>query len=355
MVSDYRGSRILVTGGLGFLGSNLALRLAAAGAHVTVVDSTVQGCGSNPRNLSQESIPGSVPIRIVHSDIADAADFAADLRSSDFIFNLAGEVSHIESMRDPERDKQINASAQLRFLNACARYRPGVRIVYASTRQIYGAPAYLPVDENHPIRPLDFNGIHKFAATSYHRIFTDTGQLDAVVLCLTNVYGPRMALNLPAQGFLGRFIRKALLGETIAIFGDGRQLRDPIYVDDAVDAFLRAGVARDPLSRTLNVGGNEALSLAEIASTVAGFADAPAPVQQPFPPELKLIDIGSYYTDTTRIRHDLGWTAEVGFEEGTRRTIDYYRKELGYYLNAAEFRSGAASSFNGAGNHAAAV
>ncbi len=352
MVSDYRGSRVLVTGGLGFIGSNLALRLAAAGAHVTVVDSAVAGCGANARNLA----PAATSIRLISSDIAETANFAAELSASDVIFNIAGEVSHIESMRNPERDKQLNATAQLRFLEGCARYRPGVRVVYASTRQIYGMPRYLPVDEEHPIQPLDFNGVHKYAATAYHGIFTDNGQLDAVVLCLTNVYGPRMALHLPAQGFLGRFVRKALLGETIAIFGDGRQLRDPMYVDDAVEAFLRAGVAREPLSRKLNAGGHQALSLAEIAATVAAAAGAPDPVTQPFPPELRRIDIGSYYTDTARIRHDLGWGAEVDFDQGIRRTIDYYRKEWGYYLNAAEHRSGSANSaWSGAGNHAFAI
>lgn len=351
MVSEYKGSTVLVTGGLGFIGSNLALQLAASGANVTVVDASVEGCGANPRNLQGSA----APIRIVHADIANPSSFAAEICSSEVIFNLAGEVSHLESMRNPERDKDINASAQLHFLEACARFRPGVRVVYASTRQIYGAPRYLPVDEKHPIQPLDFNGVHKYAATAYHRIFTEAGRLDAVVLCLTNVYGPRMALDLPAQGFLGRFMRKAMLGETISIFGDGRQLRDPVYVDDAVDAFLRAGVAREPLARTLNIGGSQALPLAEIAAVIADAAGASSPVLQPFPPELKRIDIGSYFTDTTRVRHDLGWSASVDLREGIRRTVEYYRQELGYYLNVAEYRSGVAHSSRSAADHAVAV
>jgi UDP-glucose 4-epimerase len=334
MVSEYRNSKVLVTGGLGFIGSNLALRLAAAGAEVTVIDSSVEGCGANSRNL----LGAAAAIRVIPSDIGDVSDFAAAIRSADVIFNLAGEVSHLQSMRNPQRDQELNASAQLSFLEGCARLRPGMRVVYASTRQIYGAPRYLPVDELHPIQPLDFNGIHKYAATAYHQVLTAAGTLDALVLCLTNVYGPRMALNIPAQGFLGGFLRKAALGQTITIFGDGRQLRDPVYVDDAVDAFLRAGVAAQPANRIWNVGGAQALPLSAIAIAVAAAGDAPAPVFQPFPDELKRIDIGSYYSCSARIRSDLGWVATVDFSRGIRRTIEYYRQELAHYLNAADYQ-----------------
>lgn len=351
MAAQYRNSKALVTGGLGFIGSNLALSLAAAGAEVTVVDSSVPGCGANPRNLH-----GAVaPVRVIAADIGDAADFAAEIRSSDVIFNLAGEVSHLGSMRNPGRDLDLNAIAQLRFLEECARHRPGVRVVYASTRQIYGAPRYQPVDEDHPIQPLDFNGIHKYAAGAYHHVFTAAGKLDAVVLCLSNVYGPRMALNVATQGFLGGFIRKSLLGQPITIFGDGKQLRDPIYVDDAVDAFLRAGVAREPISRVWNLGGPQPLALSAIANEIATAAGSPPPVPAPFPDELKRIDIGSYYSDTRRVRHDLGWSAAVEFNRGVRRTFDYYKQERAYYLDAADIRAAAARGGWTAGEQLLAV
>jgi UDP-glucose 4-epimerase len=337
MASGYRNSKVLVTGGLGFIGSNLALHLAAHGAEVTVVDSSVEGCGANPRNLWG----AASHIRVMAADIGDAAQFASAIRASDVIFNLAGEVSHLQSLKDPRRDQELNASSQLRFLEECARQRPGVRVVYASTRQIYGAPRYLPVDESHPIEPLDFNGIHKYAATAYHQVLTATGGLDAVALCLTNVYGPRMALNVPTQGFLGGFVRKAILGQPITVFGDGRQLRDPVYVDDVVGAFMLAGAAVKPPNRVWNVGGGQALPLSEIASAVSAAAGSPAPRLQPFPPDLKRIDIGSYYSDSTRIRNDLGWSASVDFNRGIRRTIQYYRDELGYYLHAADYQPGA--------------
>ncbi len=337
MASEYRNTRVLITGGLGFIGSNLALRLAAAGAQVTVVDSSVEGCGANPRNLAG----AQAPIQVIPADIADAHSFASEIRASQVIFNLAGEVSHLESMRQPGRDLLLNAMAQLNFLEECARQNPGVRVVYASTRQIYGAPRYLPVDELHPIQPLDFNGTHKYAATSYHQVLTTAGKLNAVSLCLTNVYGPRMALNIPTQGFLGGFLRKALLGEPITVF-EGRQLRDPIYVDDAVDAFLRAGVAAEGTSRLWNVGSGQPLPLSAIAIAIACAAGAPPPTFRPFPPELKSIDIGSYYTNADRIRIELGWTPRVDFKRGVRRTVEYYKQELAYYLNGADHQSYAA-------------
>jgi UDP-glucose 4-epimerase len=337
MTSKYRNSKVLVTGGLGFIGSNLALHLAALGAKVTVVDSSVEGCGANPRNLCG----AASRISVIAADIGDAAEFAPAIRDSDVIFNLAGDVSHLQSMRDPERDQKLNAASQLRFLEECARQRPGVRVVYASTRQIYGVPRYLPVDESHPIQPLDFNGIHKYAAAAYHQVLTATGGVDGFALCLTNVYGPRMALNVPAQGFLGGFVRKAMLGEPITVFGDGRQLRDPVYVDDVVGAFMLAGAAVKPPNRVWNVGGAEALPLSDIATAVTLAAGSPSPTFQPFPPDLKRIDIGSYYSDSARIRKDLGWFPSVDFNRGIRRTIQYYRDELGYYLHAADYQPGA--------------
>ncbi len=314
---------------MGFIGSNAALRLAAAGARVTVIDSRDPSCGANFHNLA--AAPG---VRVVEADIGDAAAVAGLVRGADAVFNFAGEISHIRSMLDPGRDAAINAAAQLRFLEECARQSPGIRIVYAGTRQIYGVPQYLPVDEEHPVRPVDFNGVHKYAGIAYHLLWSGMGRVDARVLCLTNVYGPRMALNIPGQGFLGHFLRRALLGDPIEIFGDGRQLRDPVYVDDAVEAFLLAGAAdrRRAGARLWNVGGPASLDLAEIAAIISRAAGAPEPVYRPFPQGGKAIDIGSYTTDSSRIRRDLGWRPSVPFADGIRRTIDWYRRELPHYL-----------------------
>ena len=325
----YRHRRVLITGGLGFLGSNLAVRLVELGARVTVVDSAVAGCGANLFNLQ----PVRADVRIIRRGICEAADFLEEIPDLDVIFNLAGEISHVHSMEFPERDLQINTVAQLQFLTACAQRFPGVRVVYAGTRQVYGVPQYLPVDENHPISPVDFNGIHKNMAAAYHLLLTDQGQLDAITLRLTNIYGPRMALNVPCQGFLSTFLRRVLLAEPIEIFGDGQQLRDPVYVDDAVDAFLRAGTVARPAHRVYNVGGAEALRLAEIGEMIVAAAGASRLVYKPFPEDRAAIDIGSYCTDSTRIGDDIGWKASTRFQDGIARTLEYYRAHLRHYLD----------------------
>jgi nucleoside-diphosphate-sugar epimerase len=321
--------KVLVTGGLGFLGSNLAIRLVNLGARVLVVDGLIEGCGANLYNLA----PVENRVRILRRNIAEARHFRKALSATEIIFNLAGEISHSHSMRFPQRDAELNAWAQLRFLEECVRAAEGIRIVYAGTRQIYGAPRYLPVDEDHPIAPLDFNGIHNYAATRYHTLFAHTGKLDALTVNFTNLYGPRMALARPCQGFLGTFIRKMMTGGSIEIYGDGSQLRDPLYVDDAVDALLKAGVVERPTALMYNVGGPEPLSVGRIAEYVTQLSGAGQPVYRPFPLEQKQIDIGSYYADWTRIQQDMGWTPTVRFEDGLKRTFDYYAAELSHYLD----------------------
>jgi UDP-glucose 4-epimerase len=299
------------------------------GARVTVVDSKTTGCGANEYNI--EAVRDEV--RLIVGDIGDAAEFNGFLSRADVIFNLAGEISHAHSMRFPERDEALNGAAQLRFLHQCARSAPGVRVVYAGTRQIYGKPRYLPVDEDHPIDPVDINGIHKHCAIQYHLTFSRLGLLDAVVLNLTNTYGPRMALDEPCQGFLATYVRRLLFGLPLEVFGDGRQLRDPLYVDDAVQAFLLSGAVAKPPSRVYNVGGCAALELREIAECASEQAGGTAVVMRPFPAERKAIDIGSYYADSSRIGRELGWRPAVPFAEGIGRTLSYYERELPHYLD----------------------
>jgi nucleoside-diphosphate-sugar epimerase len=331
---SYRNKKVLITGGLGFIGSNLGIRLVEAGARVTIVDSSVPGCGANPYNIA----PVHQHVKVLPHPICEPGKFADEIRASQVIFNLAGEISHVHSMDFPERDMQINAVEQLQFLEACRSLAPGVRIVYASTRQVYGVPKYLPVDESHPVHPIDFNGAHKHVATTYHLLYSSLGEIDAAALMLTNVYGPRMALSVPCQGFLSAFLRRLLLGEPLEVYGDGQQLRDPVYVDDAVEAFLRAGEATPLRSRVYNVGGPEAISLLEIAEIASRVAGGGAVQTGPFPEAQKVIDIGSYYTDSSRIRAELGWAPRVHFEDGIGRTLAYYRQELIHYLDPANPR-----------------
>jgi UDP-glucose 4-epimerase len=325
----YRGKRALVTGGLGFIGSSLSIRLVEEGAEVTIVDSSVPGCGANSFNLA----PVRGDVRIIAADLSEPEVFRNEIAAADIVFNLAGEISHIHSMKFPERDLQINTVAQLRFLMECARTAPGIRVVYASTRQIYGIPDYLPIDERHPIQPVDFNGVHKYAASMYHQMLSRTGLIDGVVLRLTNVYGPRMALDVPCQGFLNTFLRRLVLNQPLQVYGDGRQLRDPMYIDDAVEAFLLAGVAPIYTTRSYNVGGAQALSITEIAETAVAVAGTPGVEYLPFPEEVRQIDIGSYTTDSALIQDDFGWRAGIRFDEGIARALDYYRENLGRYLD----------------------
>ena len=330
MKTAYHGQEVLVTGGLGFLGSNLAIRLVGLGARVTLVDALVKGCGGNLYNIA----PVAGFVRVIRCNIGAARRLCEVIRRANVIFNLAGEIGHVHSMRFPKRDAALNASTQLSFLEECSRISPGVRIVYAGTRQVYGVPRYLPVDEEHPICPVDFNGVHKYAAFMYHSLFGRMKKLDAIVLNFSNLYGPRMALA-PYQGLLGNFVRKLMTGQRLEVFGDGRQVRDPVYVDDAVEALLASGALDGPHSPMYNVGGPAPLEIGCIAETASQIAGIDPPVLRPFPAEQKLIDIGSYYADCRRIRRELAWAPRVRFEEGIERTLAFYRTELPHYLDPA--------------------
>lgn len=328
---SYQNLPVLITGGAGFIGSNLAIRLVELGARVTIVDPVVPGCGGHAANLA----PVRNEIDWIDRDISDAARFASAIREAKLIFNLAGEISHIHSMEFPERDLLINTVSQLRFLQVCAKVNPGVRIVYAGTRQVYGKPDYLPMDEAHPIRPVDFNGVHKYAANMYHTMLSRSGHLDAVVLRLTNVYGPRMALQIPCQGFLSTFLRLTITGRGLQVFGDGKQLRDPIFVDDAVEAFLLAAKTRDSYreDRTYNIGGPQSLSLLEIAQTMARMGGNLPVTLREFPADRASIDIGSYSTDSSAFRESFGWRPRHCFEDGLATTLAYYRSNVHHYLD----------------------
>jgi nucleoside-diphosphate-sugar epimerase len=323
----YRDRPVLVTGGLGFLGSNLVITLVNAGARVMIVDSSVAGCGANPFNLD----PVCGKVEVFPCDIGDP-EVDRPLSEADIIFNLAGEVSHIHSMLFPERDLRINTLAQLKFLEACRREAPGRRVVYASTRQVYGAPQYLPVDEQHPVAPVDFNGVHECATAHYHHLLTRLNCIDAVVLRFTNVYGPRMAIKLPCQGVLSVFLRKAVRGEPIILYGDGTQVRDPLHVSDACEALLRAGAVSNPEQRTLNVGGRTPVTLLGIANELQAQRCLPATEFVPFPAERARIDIGNYRSDSSACESTLGWLPVTDLCKGLRETLKYYDEHVTRYL-----------------------
>jgi UDP-glucose 4-epimerase len=325
----YRDRRVLITGGLGFIGSNLARQLVDLGAHVLIVDSLFPDYGGNLFNIS--GIEERVRLNI--TDVRDRNAMDVLVREHEVIFNLAGQVSHIDSMRDPQTDLEINCRAQLSMLEACRQHNPSVRVVYAGTRQVYGRPDSLPVNERHLVRPADINGVNKAAGEYYHLLYNNVFGVRASSLRLTNVYGPRQLVRHNRQGFIGWFIRLAIEGREIPVFGDGSQLRDFVYVDDAADAFLRAGASAACDGDVFNVGGDEPIRHADLARLLVEIAGAGSVRFVEWPPEKKRIDIGSFYSDSTKFRDTVGWKPQVGIAEGLARTIAFYRAHLPRYVD----------------------
>jgi UDP-glucose 4-epimerase len=326
----YRRRRVMITGGLGFIGSNLARRLVELDADVLLVDSLIPDYGGNLFNIA--GIEDRVRVNV--ADVRQASTMNYLVRDREIIFNLAGQVSHIDSMTDPHTDLEINCRSQLTILEACRRFNPNTRVVYASTRQIYGKPQSLPVTEQHLVRPTDVNGINKAAGENYHLVYNNVFGVRACSLRLTNVYGPRQLIRHNRQGFIAWFIRLALEGREIQVFGDGSQIRDFVYVDDAVDAFLRAGCADALCGEAFNVGGDEHLSHRELVALLVELAGSGSYRFVEWPPEKKAIDIGSFYADSTRFKKAVGWAPRVDMREGLARTLAYYRQHMRHYLDS---------------------
>lgn len=318
---------VLITGGLGFIGSNLARRLVALGARVSVVDSLVPEYGGNRRNLA--GLTGQVKVHI--ADVRDWPKLPRLIQGQHFLFNLAGQTSHMDSMTDPQTDLDINCRAQLAILEACRLHNPSVRIVFASTRQIYGRPDYLPVDEKHPLRPVDVNGINKLAGESFHLLYSRVHGIRATALRLTNTIGPRMRIKDARQTFVGVWIRRLLEGEPFEVWG-GDQLRDFTYVDDAVEAFVRAAASPAAVGMLFNLGGPPPIALESLAELLVEINRGGSYVVKAFPGDRKKIDIGDYYADDRLIARTLGWKAKTDLKTALARTVAFYRRELRYYL-----------------------
>lgn len=326
-LSHFTGRRVLITGGLGFIGSNLARRLVAHGVAVTLVDSLVPAYGGNLFNIAD--FKDRVQVNI--SDVRDDHSMRFLVQGQDYLFNLAGQTSHLDSMQDPFTDLEINCRAQLSILETCRKYNPDIRIVFASTRQLYGRPDYLPVDEKHLLRPVDVNGINKMAGEWYHILYNNVYGLCACALRLTNTYGPRMRIKDARQTFLGVWIRHLLEGRPFEVW-DGTQKRDFTYVEDAVDALLMAVVSDAANGQIFNLGGEPVVSLAELAAQLISAHGGGQFESHAFPPERKRIDIGDYYADYRLIQDTLGWRPQVSLGEGLARTLAYFREHLNHYL-----------------------
>ncbi len=328
----WRGKLVLITGGLGFIGSNLARRLVEAGARVTLVDSLIPEYGGNPFNVFD--IQGQLQVNI--ADVRDPHSMEYLVAGQDYLFNLAGQTCHLDSIRDPHTDLEINCRAQLTILEACRRRNPGIKIVFPSTRQIYGVPRYLPVDEAHPLAPVDVNGINKIAGESYHLMYHRLHGVRACVLRLTNTYGPRMRVKDDRQTFLGVWFKRLVEGQPLLVFGDGAQIRDFNYVDDVVDAMLLCALDPRADGQAFNLGAPGWLSLRDLAATMAEIHGGGRYEIVPFPPERKAIDIGSYYSDHRLIGERLGWEPRVSLREGITRTLAFYTTHRKHYWTAQE-------------------
>ncbi len=323
----FAGKRVLITGGLGFIGSNLARGLVRLGAKVTILDALIPEYGGSRHNL--DGIAAKVRVHV--ADVRDRKRLPGFVRGQDFLFNLAGQTSHMDSMTDPDTDLEINCRAQLSILEACRLHNPGIRVVFASTRQVYGRPDYLPVDEKHPLRPVDVNGINKLAGEEYHLLYSEVHGIRSTVLRLTNTIGPRMRVRDARQTFLGIWIKRVLSGEPFEVWG-GEQLRDFTYVDDAVQAFLLAAAKRAAVGAVYNLGGTERTTLLDLAGLIVTAAGGGRFAIKAFPANRKKIDIGDYYADDGLIRQTLGWSPQCGIEEAVERTVEFFRAELPHYL-----------------------
>jgi len=327
-MNSYHDKKVLITGGLGFIGSNLARTLVHQGAQVTLVDSLIPQYGGNLFNIAD--IRNKVEVNIC--DVRDPHAMKHLIQGKDFLFNLAGQTSHMDSMTDPQTDLDINASAQLSILEACRLNNPEIKIVFASTRQLYGKPDYLPVDEKHPIRPVDVNGINKLAGEWYHLLYNNVYGIRACALRLTNTYGPGMRVKDARQTFLGIWVRLLLEGKPIKVFGDGEQLRDFNYVDDCVDAMLLAGASEQANGKVYNLGSQEVIGLKALAEMMTKLVYGGSYELVPFPEDRKAIDIGDYYSDFSLISDELGWSPNFSLEAGLIKTLHFYDVNLKKYI-----------------------
>ncbi len=325
--AHFKDKRILITGGLGFIGSNLAYKLVNLGAEVLLVDSIIPQYGGNLFNIA--SLKDKVQVNI--SDVRDEHSMRYLVKGQDYLFNLAGQTSHLDSMQEPYTDLEINCKAQLSILEVCRKYNPTVKVVFASTRQIYGKPEYLPVDEKHLLRPVDVNGINKMAGEWYHILYNNVYGICACALRLTNTYGPRMRVIDARQTFLGIWLHLLLIGKPFEVW-DGDQLRDFTYVDDAVDALLLAAASEEANGKVFNLGGDREISLKELAELLIQVNGGGEYLVRSVPRERKSIDIGDYYADCSYIRSVLGWEPKVPLQEGLTQTLAFYRENLQHYL-----------------------
>jgi len=323
----FEGANVLVTGGLGFIGSSLALPLAEAGAHVTVVDAVIPGYGGNPFNIE----PMRDRVRVNFCDVRDRNAMNWLVQGQDFVFHCAAQVCHIMSLSDPFPDIDINIKGTAVVLEACKNHNRRARIVKLGTRGQYGPSVTLPMSEDAPTNPKGIYEISLLAAERMAKVYNDVHGIPTTLLRLTNIYGPRAQMQHSRFGVANWFVRLAIDGDTIQVFGDGQIKRDFVYIDDCVAAVLLAAISADTVGVTLNVGDDRPSCFLELAKTVIEVAASGRWEFAPFTPERAAQEPGDFFSDITRIRRMVGWEPSVPLAEGLRRTVDYYRRYKRHY------------------------
>lgn len=324
----YKGKQVLITGGMGFLGSNLAHRLLGLGADVTLLDCFLAGHGANPRNIA--GIEDSV--EVIRRDIRDEAAVARAVDGCDVVFHIAAQTSHTDSMKDPWLDIDVNCTGNMVFLEAVRKTNPAAKVVYVSTRAVYGAPLQSPATEMTPPNPTDIYGANKFTGEAYHLIYHRAHGIPVTVIRASNAYGPRAQIEKPVFGILNWFIGLALQNKTIRVFGDGAQLRDYTYVDDMLEAFLLAGSRPEAIGRVYNAGAREQVRFVDMVKMIVEVAGQGGHEFVPWPDDYKKIEVGDFVADNSRIEKELGWAPRTGLREGLEKTVAFYRENLKYYL-----------------------
>jgi nucleoside-diphosphate-sugar epimerase len=331
-VELFKGKRVVITGGAGMLGSSIAQRLVELGAQVTVLDAMLPQYGGNAFNLAEIQNE----IRFVHGDIRDKALVLRCVEGTEYIFNLAAQVSYIDSNLDIVTDLDINCRGHVNVLEACKETGGHQKIVFASSRFVYGRIEYNPVDEKHPLNCSSIYGIHKLAGEKYHRFFHDRYGVPAVSLRIANPYGPRQQMKHAKYGIVNWFIRQALDGKPLTVYGDGFQQRDYVYVSDVVEAFLFAAASDKTASEVYNVGSGEGTRFRDMADLIAAVIPGTKVVETEWNPASYFVETGDYITDIKKICRDTGWRPQVSLVEGTNRTVEYYKRYRDFYWTSKD-------------------
>ena len=327
---EYASKKVLITGGLGFIGSNLAIKLVESGAKVDIMDANLERYGSNDFNVQQIK----KNIQIDFSDIRDKEAVLRNVRDKDIIFSLAAQTDYNYSLKKPILDIDINCKGHLNILESCRTDNPNCRIIFPGSRMQYGKieKKDLPVKEEHPLNPLSVYAINKIAGENYHKAYNLHYGLDTVVFRIANPYGPRAQIKNPGYCIVNWFIGQALKKKPISIYGEGNQLRDYIYIDDLINAFLISGVHPNPKTKVYNVGSGVGTKFIDMVNTIVNIVGKGKIKHVEWPKNYENVETGDFYADISRIKNELNWKPSTSLESGLEKTIEFYRKNLDKYI-----------------------